>query len=99
MIVIPNVYDSVALVLSDEQATSSDVDSKNAENAYTFADTKEQQETGYYTPWDTAPMDSGMGYLKVVLGAVGLVAVFCFAVPYVVGLIVDLFHGFKNNFR
>lgn len=99
MVIIPNSSEPVAVILTDEQATSSDVESKNAENAFTFADTQVQQDTGYYTPWGTAPMDSGMGYLKLVLGAVGLVAVFCFAVPYVVGLIVDLFHGFKNNFR
>lgn len=95
MIMISDVREPVAVLLSETSSSSSSGSSVPVvEEAYTITDTN-----GYYTPWGTAPMESGLAYFKIGIGAVGVVAVFCFAVPYAIGFITDLFREFKNNFR
>lgn len=97
MIIIPDTSIPEALLLSNDTTENSSQVVDQIEPAYTIKNSNDG--SGYYTPWGTAPMESGMSYFKIALGAVGIVAVFCFSVPYAVGLIVNLFNEFKNSFK
>lgn len=93
MIVIPDVREPVAIMITE--TSSSEGSAIISDDAYTFADTTE----GFYTPWGSSAINDGLSYFKLVIGAVGFVALFLFIVPYAVELVTRLFNDFKNNFK
>lgn len=54
---------------------------------------------GFYTPWGVSPLDIGQEYFKTGIGAIGLIGVLLFAIPFGIGFLRQLVAKFQDSLK
>ena len=61
--------------------------------------TPQNMDEDFYTPWGKSAFDSGLSYMRFLFGAVGLVALLIFAMPYVIDLIKTVWSELQDGMK
>ena len=54
---------------------------------------------GFYTPWGISPLDIGQEYFETGIGAVSLVGVLLFAIPFGIGFLRQIVAKFQDSLK
>lgn len=96
----------IDVVLEDEQSSSMDTEESEPVAAAAYAAPTTYAGSAYYTPahggsfyapWGTDSLDAGLNYFTLAVGAVSIVAVLVFAVPYAWDVLTTVIDEFKSN--